>query len=384
MMVKTNSVKMNENIAKEIKVTDNDTIYLGKEPLYTDQKDRKMFIMHSLTWYSKFLSKKEAKEFLLEYLEKQKSDSALIKKIKSVPESEFNCPLSWMARLSMRGLVLTEDEIDRLKNESNRLLNSKNKEIVIDIEEKSKVNVQEIMKEKAKEAAGELEGHFDQYIKDGCKNTFTLKVVDELSKFNIFPHHVYILTDIWNKKKTEFESVLSSTDKDLLQGYSNFSKTQLKNCVKYCDLTLSDLNSYLNIKKISRAPRTKKTVPIEKKVKDFKYMKEHTEGTLTLTSVSPTKIHGCTECYLYDTELRKLIYLVADSYAKELTIKGNTILGFDTNKSQVKTIRKPEVQIKEFMKLGKPSGRKYFDEIKTVSVTPKGRSNDRTIILKAW
>lgn len=384
-MVKKQNIKNELNIVPDLKVSDHDTTYTGTEPAYYNVTNRNLFLIQSLNWYSRFLSKKDAKELLIQYCEHNIVLQKYAKQLKSVSENEFISSICYLSRLSLRGMSLTESEASRVENEVIRLCNLKQsvkKEETT--EEKTRPNVQEIMKEKTRETAGELEGQFDIYVKDGCKNTFTLKVVDELSKSNILPYHVSMISDIWNKKKEEFESVLSSNDKDLINGYCNFSKTQLKNCVKYCEQVLSELNSYISIKKVSRAPKAKKAIPIEKKVKDFKYLKEYTEGNLTLNSISPTKLHGCTECYLYDTELRKLMYFVADSYTKELTVKGTTLLGFDTTKSQVKTIRKPEIQLKEFMKLGKPSGRKYFEEIKTVSVVPKGRSNDRIVILKAW
>jgi hypothetical protein len=385
-MVKKQNIKNDLNIAPDLKVSDHDVMYTGPEPTYPNVLNRKLFLVQSLNWYSRFINKKDTKDLLINYCENNESLQKYVKTLRTTSENCFISSICYLSRLSFRGMKLTELELSKIENEVVRLCSLKQivKNDEVGEEKASRPNVQEIMKEKTRETAGELEGNFDQYVKDGCKNTFTLKVIDELSKSNILPYHVNIISDIWNKKKTEFESVLTSTDKDLINGYSNFSKSQLKNCVKYCDQVLSELNSYVNIKKVSRAPKTKKAVPIEKKVKDFKYLKEYTEGDLTLSSVSPVKLHGCTECYLYDTELRKLMYFVADSYTKELTIKGTTILGFDTNKSQVKTIRKPEIQIKEFMKLGKPSGRKYFEEIKTVAVVPKGRSNERIIILKAW
>jgi hypothetical protein len=105
---------------------------------------------------------------------------------------------------------------------------------------------------------------------------------------------------------------------------------------------------------------------------------------IDLTSVHPSKLHGASEAYLYDVQLRKLTYLVADEYSKTFTVKGTSILGFDTTKSQTKTLRKPEAQLKEFLKLGKPAGRKFFNEVKAVATTPKGRTSERTVILKAF
>jgi hypothetical protein len=105
---------------------------------------------------------------------------------------------------------------------------------------------------------------------------------------------------------------------------------------------------------------------------------------LDLVSLHPVKLHGASECYLYDSAKRKLIYLCADEYSKSFTVKGTAILGFDSGKSQVKTIRKPGEQLKEFLKLGKPSGRKFFADIKAVATSFNGRTNENMLILKAW
>jgi hypothetical protein len=146
---------------------------------------------------------------------------------------------------------------------------------------------------------------------------------------------------------------------------------------------ISDLNSYVNIKKAGRKPRAKKAVPVEKIVRSLKYLKTFKLEKLELVSVPSTKLHGCAEAWVYDTKKRKLIHLVADEYGKSLTVKGNSVIGFCTKNSETKTLRKPEVQIKEVMG-SKPAARKYFKDIKAVSTTPNGRFNENMIILKAF
>ena len=148
---------------------------------------------------------------------------------------------------------------------------------------------------------------------------------------------------------------------------------------------MSDLNSYISVKKASKAPRKKKAVPVEKIVAKLKYLKEFKDAVskLDLVSVHPTKLHGASEAWVYDTAKRKLHHYIADEYSKSFTVKGNTILGFDTNASEVKTLRKPSEQIKEVMG-SKPAARKFFKDIKAVATTPNGRFNENMIILKAF
>jgi hypothetical protein len=145
------------------------------------------------------------------------------------------------------------------------------------------------------------------------------------------------------------------------------------------------LNSYISVKKTTRAPRARKPVSVEKQVSKLKYLRSFKDEALKLdlTSIHPTKLHGASEAWVYDTAKRKLHHYVADEYSKTFTVKGNTILGFDTRNSEMKTLRKPTEQLKEIMG-SKPAARKYFKDIKSVSTVPNGRFNDNLIILKAF
>jgi hypothetical protein len=287
----------------------------------------------------------------------------------------------------MRGLELNEHEEATLENEIARLLKLVAKPQVVEkVEEEKPVtnrpNVQEIMKEKARDAAGELEGIFDEFIKEG---KVTQKVVDLVAKFNVLPQHIPLIVEIWKRKHEEFNEVVDGTDKDLNEAYAYLGKVKLRNTVKFIEQVLSDLNSYISIKKASKAPRKRKAVPIEKVVAKLKYLKEFKDpvNKLDLISVHPTKLHGASEAWVYDTSKRKLHHYIADEYSKAFTVKGNTIIGFDNNKSEIKTLRKPGEQIKEVMG-SKPAARKFFDSIKAVAAKPNGRFNENMIILKAF
>jgi hypothetical protein len=252
--------------------------------------------------------------------------------------------------------------------------------------EVSRPNVQEIMKEKAREAAGEIEGMFDDYLLAGAKSTFSFKPVDELAKKNVLPQHIYIFTDAWNRKRNEIEEAMQGKDSQLVQAYGHYTKTQLKNILKFIDQCLSDFNSYVSIKKAAKAkPRTRKAVPVEKIVAKLKFMKVFKDAAtkLDLISLHPIKLHGASEAWVYDTAKRKLHHYLADEYSKTFTVKGNTLLGFDNNQSEVKTLRKPAEQLKEIMG-SKPAARKYFKDIKAVATSPNGRFNDAMVILKAF
>ena len=375
---------------KTLNPRDPDTEYLGPEPMFAVQPDedrRRVALMRSFTWYGRFYGKKEAKEFLAQYLDlRERPQEAKI--MRKIDEKECINTLAWLARMELRGLELSETESDTLQNEIKRLLETINKPQVIEAmvpDAPTRPNIQEILKDKAREAAGELEGLFDEYITSGAGAKHTLRPMDEVAKKNVMPQHISLLTDVWKKKLNEIEEVLKGTDSQLVQGYQHLTKTQLKNIVKFIELVISDLNSYISVKKAAKAPRARKAVPVEKQVAKLKYLKtfKDTATKLDLVSISPIKLHGASEAWVYDTAKRKLHHYIADDYSKTFTVKGSTLLGFDSAQSEVKTLRKPSEQIKEVMG-SKPAARKYFKDIKAVSTTPNGRFNEHMIILKAF
>jgi hypothetical protein len=387
-------------VVKTLNPKDEDSKYYGTEPEFKEQptvEGRTSALSNGLRWYSRFFGRKDAKELLIQYTE-FKGNPEQGKLLRKVEDSEIAMSLCWLARMNMRGLVLTQEEQSKVNNELTRLtetftnpklakasMTSVAKTDAKEVKETNRPNVQEIMREKASEVAGELEGIFDEFIKDGAKASHGFKIIDEVKKKNILSQHISIISDVWKKKLVEFSLVQEGKDGDLAQGYAFLTKTQVKNIIKFIEQVLSELNSYISVKKTTRAPRARKPVSVEKQVSKLKYMRTFKDEALKLdlTSIHPTKLHGASECWVYDTAKRKLHHYVADEYSKTFTVKGNTILGFDTRNSEMKTLRKPTEQLKEIMG-SKPAARKYFKDIKAVSTVPTGRFNENLIILKAF
>ena len=389
------------SLVKALNPRDADTKYLGEEPLFAEQpisEYRNSALARALSWYNRFYNRKDARDMMATYLDmhERTADAKILRK---VSDQEFVLPtFAWLSRMTLRGLELTEHESMTMENEISRLIATVNKpEVKIHSQiggpakqtkeetESTKKNVQEIMREKAREAAGELEGMLDEFHLAGSPTKHLYRPIDEVSKKNVLPQHISMLTEVWNKKLNEMENVLLGKDSQLVDGYSHYSKHQLKNTVKFIELVLSDLNSYISIKKSAKAPRARKAIPVEKIVSKLKYLRVFKDAAtkLDLISISPVKLHGSSEAWVYDTAKRKLHHFVADEYSKTFTVKGNTLLGFDTAQSEVKTLRKPAEQLNEITG-SKPIARKFFKDIKAVSTVPNGRFNSSMIILKAF
>jgi hypothetical protein len=315
---------------KALNPKDHDTKYMGQEPLYLVQPDpnsRKSALGHGFGWYNWFYGKKDAKEFLCQYLEM--SDRVAEAKImRKVSDSEFINTYGWLARMKLRGLELDENETIKFEGEIKRLLtayhNPEIKESLTsvtktEVEAPARPNIQEILREKARDAAGELEGLFDEYITDGKVKTKTMDIV---ARYNVMPQHIGLITDVWKRKQTEFLELQEGKDKLLVEGYSHLTKIQVRNILKYIEQVLTDLNAYISVKKASKAPRARKAVPVEKIVAKLKYLKtfKDTASKLDLVSISPIKLHGASEAWVYDTAKRKLHHYIADDYSKSFTV----------------------------------------------------------------
>jgi len=361
-----------------------DAKYTGEEPVWLSQpvEYRTCALTKAFSWYNVYCDKKDAKSMIAHWL--THNDRAReAKYLLTVPDSVVSRTIGWLCRMNLMGLDLTVPEQETVEARIKRMLAIKQeiKEENATSPEAQKINIQDRLRDCAIECGGELEGLFDEFIANGAKMSADFKPIAIIRGMNVAPHLISTITDGWKSKIVEFENVVKGKDQQLVEGYSNFSKIQMRNLIKFCELVISDCGAYIQIKKVEKKPRKKKAVSPEKQAAKFKYLPGFPE--LKLTSISPTQLVNAAEAFLYDTKKRKLIHVVADVHLGTFTIKGSTIIGLDTAQSQQKTLRKPDVQIKALLAGGKPASRKYFKDIKATEVKWNGRSNSNLIILRA-
>ena len=363
-----------------------DTKYVGLEPTWAVQPTEERFtaLTRAFNWYNYFYGKKEAKEFACNYLDVHERTKDA-KKLRALPDSQMRLTTGWLARMSLMGLQLDEHEQIKLDNLLKELLDIKQQaQEAVPVEEDTapKVTIQDRLRDKVGECIGELEGLFDEFIVNGAKLNADYKPVSLMRSMNIAPQMVSMIRDRWAKKLVEFEDAVTGKDADLVKAYDYMNKNQLKQCVKFCELVLSDCGSYVQIKKVERKPRKVKPVSPEKKAAKFKICADFPE--LKLKSLPAAQLVDKSEAWLYDSKKRKLIHLVADEYAKVFTVKNNSVIGFSTVETVQKTLRKPAEQLKAITGVGKPAARKYFKDIKATETAWNARGTENLIVLKVW
>lgn len=379
---------------KPLKITPESAKYCGSEPIWTGveltEATRMSQLLFAINWYNYNFDAKDAKQCILEYLKTAKRADEY-KGFKKVKEGAVPNAIGWLLRMTAVGWVMSAEEHTRVDTVITQAINSSagNAEVVEETaEEKAataaskKTTIQDRMREKAAEAGGEIEHLLDLYAAEGAPAKHAHKPLDVLKLANILPQHTSSEVAHWEYRRDEFKSAHLGTDEDTAEGYSHYTKTQLRNLIKFCELVIADLHSYVSMKKANRAPIQRKVKTPVQLVQKFKYMPECTE--FKIKSISPTQLVGAKEVYAYDTKKRKLMYFVADEYAGTLTVKNSSIDGFDAVKSTQKTIRKPAEQLKEFMAVSKPNARKLFEKTKSVEVKVSGRFNEHVVLLKAW
>ena len=365
-----------------------DLKYTGTEPEWRTQpepENRNSRLIAAFTWYGYHYDKKTVKEFVIDYLirnDRQKE----AKDFARVPESTLSNQMGWLCRMSLMGLQLNEHEQLTVNNAIKAHVHGiQSVKEVTKIAEKEVIKgptIQDRLRDKVIECGGEIEGMYDEFILAGAKMSADYKPITIIRGMNVAPQMINYISDHWKKRLEELEEVLVGKDPQLVEGYSPWTKTQIKNFVKFAEQVVNDCGAYVQIKKVERKPRAKKAVSPEKLSSKFKFLKDFAE--LKLTSESPAKLVGASEAWLYDTKKRKLVHVVADQHIGSFSVKGSSIVGFDTANSQQKTLRKPAEQIKTLLAGGKPAQRKYFKDIKATEIRFNGRGNENLIILKAW
>ena len=360
-----------------------DANQIGKEPTWTagETYDR-VDLMRALSWYNYFCDNKQAKSFLVDYMtsvNRPKEEIAL------VASSDCKVPnqVGWVARMLCMGYAPPQEVKERFVKEFKSILVTTKKQIkeTVVVEQPTApvhtVSIQDRIKEKAEDEVGEVEGLVDDYITSGCKSS--IDVAAYFKGKNLSTVVLNRMCEFFIRKAKEFEEVMNSTDADIKEGYSNFTKVQLRKVKEFYDSLVSETNRSAVANKPIRKKRRIKEKPASVVVAKLNYLQEFAE--LGLKSIAPEKIIGATQVWAYNTKTKLLGVYNAEN-AKGLTVKGSTLQNFNVETSIGKRLRKPEVTIKELLEAGKIKLKKILSELSTKELLLTGRLNSDTIIVR--
>lgn len=363
-----------------------DEKYLGSEPdLRGDVTNAQ--IIQAYNWYNYFYDSAQAKAWVMEYLkEYHKHDKELIKNANRIDDSRLN-NCGWNSRILLLGSTLPEDvkqrfeeRVRRLAQESGRAASraeeSQRAEAVEENKEvKQVVSIQERVANRANELIADIEGHLDNFYRDGV----VFKPSEWLLQKDVKPQIAQRIADYYKPLYAELFDALEGKDVQLKEAYSSWKKTKLKIYMEFVKSIVSAAETRATIAKAIRKPRKKKEKPASVIVSKLKYKEK--DDAFKITSVDPKQIIGCNQIWVFNTKYRTLAVYNAMGPAG-INVKGSTLTGFDEKTSIVKKLRKPEQQLKSLLDGGKVVLRNFMSNIKCKPKEATGRINNETILLR--
>ena len=355
------------------------------------KKDYRSSLNGALLFAHYEMSASELKKEVVKYLKSIDVKHPLLDRIKDINENRFITYGKYMYILNHKGdipgdiLVKLLPSMEKVIEEEEVRLAAKEKEDrlagtdSIDEVPKVVISIQDRLREKSREVAGEIEGWIDDFCANKKASPKTVEDFVNLFKtYELKAPHMRHMQAIFEKRANEVYDAVEGTDKELTDGYSNFTKPELKkyelfhrNLFKACEMLQE-------VAKIERAPRKKKPVSQEKLVAKLKYKKD--DSTLGIVSMNPVHIIGSKEVWVYNTKTKKLAqYKAMDE--RGLLVKGASLENYSSESAE-KTLRKPADTLAEFKKASKVKLRTFLKELTTVDVPCGGKLNEHHVILR--
>jgi hypothetical protein len=344
----------------------------GGEPTWKNGEES---ITRALNWYNYHSSTKESKAFTLSYLKEIKAPKTDIEILEKVSDEHFQ-NLGFVVRMKLRGAPLSKKN-EQWITEFIGTLKTKIKASVPVESTAPTISIQERVELKSKEYIAEIEAAIDDclFVRD-----FTVFEPYELMQsLGVKGAHTPHIIKFFEGRLSEIEEVQKTKDEDLKEGYSNFSKTHLKEYSKLISSIISDASKLAHNAKATRKPRKVKAKPVDKVISKLQFKKD--DNGFKIVSIDPTNIVGASQLWIFNTKTRKLgVYNAIDSSG--LSVKGTSIVNYNEATSIQKTVRKPEAVLPNCLKGGKIILKKLLPEINAVEQTLTGRINSDIVLLR--
>ena len=267
-------------------------------------------------------------------------------------------------------------ELTRLLTQANGIIDTVVSDVAPTV--RSQLTIQDRMNEIANKHILHFE-LFEDQLMDG-ETVNDCKAYDYLKTENVPQALIKKIAGFFEAHRQELIGAKAGTDEQLKEGYSHYKAVDYKRFETFYAKLFADFAAYEQVKKATKKAKVRKPPAKEKLVAKLKFNKG--DDKLKLVSINPVDIIGASELWIYNVKNRKLGKYVADAHAGTLGVKGTGIIGFSESNSVQKTLRKPELQLKELMGANKIQLRKFLDNIRTTDIKLTGRINADTILLK--
>lgn len=356
-----------------MRVTDANQFFAGAEPKFIGSTTElsKLDLIVALNWYARNRTVKDAEEYAERYFRTKLKYSHTIK----IPSSTFG----FLCKIIMNGGILPEQNLNNFNEQVSKL--SVNNTISTIVENKpnseNKLTIQDRIKEKSNQCIAELEGMFDEYI----SSKFTLLPIPYSILNTLEIKQTKDIIEHFRNRRKEYDDLLVTVDNQLKEGYSNFTRFQIKKLIAFFDQIIVDcLRISDETKKIiTRRPRARKEKTVDQVLSKLVYCQSFPE--LNINSIDPKLLLGATQLWVYNTRYKKLgVYHSSD--AAGFSVLGTTLKNFDESKSLQKIVKHPNITLPELLKATKIGLRTFLNKLPTKENVLTGRLGSDTLLLR--
>lgn len=350
----------------------------GSEPEWSGNEDD---IIDGINWYVTTSDRRNYKKWTLDWVKDERSHWSKedYDYVRRNPNKSFR-QIGHYCRMLSRGYPQL-DQLTKVANEQIATMISSGKVKKEINAEKGVVTPIDRINNQVNELACDMNILLDAVNESIRANTEVHKKADVfkwLKDKRVGHRQARLLADVFVPNLKELDDLLSGKDKDLKEGYSYLSKPQQKKYHAFVKSIVDDCIRYSDQNKPFIVRKKRRRDP-SKVVSKVKYLEASPE--FGLRSEPPQDIIDSKKVVVFNTKY-KVLSVYWSKGDDLLSVKGTTILNYDEEKSECRTIKKPKALIKTIK--NEKNLDKVWSSQNSVVKKPNGRLNEFSVIVKVF
>jgi len=355
------------------------------------------YFREALKYYRLESSGKELKPKVIDWMGRNGYNKNDIQSFKQTADSRCGLTMGAIAACLIKGMPESHPGFNKGRNSADWLrkeisdvtAQGKNDEVAEEKETKviktpaQVYNIQDRIREQAGQMTEEIDLAIDNWIIDAeAFDPKAFKMVSLLRGKGAKAAQARYIKSFYQRSMDELHELASgNADEQLREGYKHQPRKNVKKLIDFYESIMAACEQITQEAKVLKKPRAKKAKPAEELVKKLKF--KTIDDKLGVVSVPAAGLIGAQGAVVYNSKTRKIGVYISKTSAG-LNVKGTSIIDF-TEKSFQKTLRKPDVQLKEFKEQNTQKRiETWFQKIKATETMLNGRMNADIMILKVF
>lgn len=369
-----------------------DERYTGSEPVWDgwqswSTEKFKNERNRAFNFYNYYLSAKDSKPKILEWMEADGYSKQDISAVRRAPDYLPGMTVGTLCISMLRGMPSRHPEMDYAPDDifvrnaiEKTIEEGKRTADPTEVAKEPAISPMVFLKDKVNRTIiMELDILLDRWSMDN--EASPIDIYARMQEYKL-PAAACSLVERWlSRYRDEAVAAADKSDPYLVECYRFMTAAQLKKRIAAFDSMLADLDRFRHAAKATRAPREKKPVSATKQISSLKYCKENAE--FKVASINPVRIVGAYRLLAFNTKYRMLIDYVAQN-EKGLSIKGTTLQNVDELSTRAIRLRKPDEFLPIVLNNTSKQIEKAWSNLTTKESKPKPRINAEVVLLRVF